>query len=84
MEVGKKVSPVQYPNLYNNYFLKELAYWFVMKQWANNLKKYSNVPLPGGITLNAQEMLDDANTAITNVTEQMKSMSDPMPFFIVG
>ncbi len=84
MNTTKTLSPDQYPALYKSYFLKELAYYFVMRQWATNLKKYSNVPLPGGITLNAQEMLDEATTAITNLTEQMKSTSDPLPFFITG
>lgn len=84
MEVTKKVSPVQYPNLYNAYYLKELCYYFVLRQWATNLKKFANVPMPGGVTLNAQEMLDEATTNITNLTEQMKMTSDPMPFFIMG
>lgn len=84
LEVAKKISPDQYPNLFNSYYLKELAYYFVLKQWATNLKKYSNVPLPGGVTLNAQEMLDEATSAITTVTDQMKMSSDSMPFFLVG
>jgi len=81
METVSKIDPSIYTNLWNSYWLKELAYYYVLRQWATNLKKYSNIPLPGGITLNAQEMLDEAITKITEVQDQMKSISDPMPFF---
>lgn len=84
IETVTKIDPSQYPNLWNSFWIKELAYYYVLRQWATNLKKYSNVPLPGGITLNAQEMLDEANTKIVEVEDKMKAITDALPFFEVA
>lgn len=80
-EQTEKLDPNDHPSLWDSYWLKELAYYYVLRQWASNLKKYANVPLPGGITLNAQEMLDEATTNIATIQEFLKSASDPLPFF---
>ena len=84
LEALTKIDPNQYTALWNSFWLKELAYYYVLRQWAANLKKYMNVQLPGGVTLNAQEMLDEATQKITEVEQQLKDISDPLPFFEVG
>ncbi len=84
IETVSRIDPNQYPNLWNSFWIKELAYYYVLRQWATNLKKYSNVPLPGGITLNAQEMLDESTAKIVEVEDKMKVITDSMPFFQVA
>lgn len=83
-EGTEKIDPVLYPNLWGSYWLRELAYFLVLRQWASNLKKYSGVQLPGGITLNASEMLSEAETNLANLQTQMAAQSDPLPFFEIA
>lgn len=82
METTQKINPDDFPALWDNYWLRELCYYNVLKRWGNNLKKYANVPLPGGITLNAAEMIDEASTNLATLQQQLKESSDPLPFFI--
>lgn len=83
-EGTEKIDPVLYPNLWNSFWIRELAYFMVLRQWASNLKKYSGVPLPGGITLNAAEMLSEAETNLATLQQQMREQSDPLPFFEIA
>lgn len=80
----EKINPEVFPNIYSSYFLRELAYYYILRQWASNLKKYSGVQLPGGITLNATEMLSEAETNIATLEQKVKDVSDPLPFFCVA
>lgn len=84
LESTQKIDPDDFPALWDTYWMKELTYYNVLKRWASNLKKYANVPLPGGITLNAQEMLEDATTNLTTLQQQLKDASDPLPFFEIA
>lgn len=83
-EGTERIKPEIYPHIYSAYFLKELAYYYVLRQWAANLKKYANVPLPGNITLNATEMLAEAETNIATLEQKVKDCSDPLPFFEIA
>ena len=84
IESYNKINSTKYPAIWNSYWIKELAYYYCLRQWATNLKKYSNVPLPGGVTLNAAEMLDEANQKLTEIQDKMKVVTDPPAFFMVG
>jgi hypothetical protein len=45
-------------------FLKELAYALTKAQWGRNLTKFNQVQLPGGITMNGDRILNDAQEEI--------------------
>lgn len=84
IQATKKIDPNKYKALWDSYWLKELAYYYVLRQWAANLKKYMNIQLPGGTTLNAAEMMEEAIQKIGEIQQQLKDVSDPLPFFEVG
>ena len=52
-----KPSPDVYPDLWNDLWLKEYTVALVKCQWGRNLTKYSSVNLPGGITMNGDQIL---------------------------
>lgn len=58
-------------DVWGDRFLKKYAYALVKFQIANNLKKFSGVQLPGGITLNGKEMYDEAVEEIAKLEEEM-------------
>jgi len=52
-----KPSPDVYPDLWNDMWLKEYAVALVKCQWGRNLTKFQQVQLPGGITMNGDQIL---------------------------
>ena len=52
-----KPSPDVYPDLYNDLWLKEYAVALTRCQWGRNLTKFNQVNLPGGITMNGDQIL---------------------------
>lgn len=56
-------------DVWNDRVLKELGCAYIKRQWGNNLKKFNGVQMPGGITLNGQQIYDEAVADI----EKMKA-----------
>jgi hypothetical protein len=54
LRVYKMNDPYDFPDIYNNDWLKKYVVACFREQWGDNLCKYSGVPLPGGSTLNAE------------------------------
>ena len=84
VEVMIKPNPDLFPDLWNDMWLKEYATELVSLQWGQNLSKYSQVQLPGGIVINGQQILQDAQTNLTKIRERFAmDFADP-PLDLVG
>ena len=70
LECMIKPNPDIYPDLWNDLWLKEYAVELVRLQWGQNLSKYNQVQLPGGIVLNGQQILADAQNNIKNLKDR--------------
>ena len=64
-----KPSPDVYPDLFNDLWLKEYAVALVRCQWGRNLTKFQQVQLPGGITMNGEQILQTGR-------EDLKALKD--------
>ena len=53
-------------------FLKRYNTALMKKQWGQNLIKFEGMQLPGGVTMNGRQMYDDAQTELTEISEQMQ------------
>ena len=51
-------------SIYNDLWLKEYTTALIKKQWGQNLSKYEGIQMPGGVTFNARQYIDDANEEI--------------------
>jgi hypothetical protein len=85
LECMVKPSPDIYPDLWNDMWLKQYATALVKEQWGLNLTKYNQVQMPGGITMNGQQILGDAQKEL----EQLRSrfamdFADPPTAILVG
>ena len=69
LECMIKPNPDIFPDLWNDMWLKEFATAMVKAQWGRNLTKYSGVQLPGGIVMNGDRILGDAQ-------EELKILKD--------
>ena len=79
-----KPNPDLFPDLYNDMWLKQFATALVKAQWGRNLTKYNQVQLPGGIVLNGQQILQDAQTELKEIKDRFAmDWADP-PLDLVG
>jgi methyl coenzyme M reductase gamma subunit len=66
----RKIDPTQFTDVYNDVWLKKYVTALIKKQWGQNLSKFEGVQLPGGVTLQGRQILEDANTEIEKLEEQ--------------
>ena len=84
LECMVKPSPDVYPDLFNDMWLKEYAVALVKAQWGRNLTKYNQVQMPGGITLNGDRILTDAQQEIAQIKERFAMDWAAPPLDMVG
>jgi len=60
IEAYVRVDPDLYPKVYDDRIFKKYYSAMLKKQWAQNLMKFSGVPLPGGAKLDAPAIMQEA------------------------
>lgn len=58
-------------DVWNDRFLKEYGTALIKQQWGNNLKKFAGIQMPGGVTLNGQQIYDEATEQIEKIREDV-------------
>jgi hypothetical protein len=82
MEVTKIIDPNIYTDVWNDRWLKRYATALIKKQWGENLAKFEGVALPGGVTFNGANILQEAKEEIQILEEQM-SLNYELPVDIM-
>ena len=54
IEAYRALDPSTYPEIWNDMFLKKYTTALIKRQWGENLKKFTGVVLPGGISLDGK------------------------------
>jgi hypothetical protein len=67
----KTVNPEEFPDVWEDQWLKEYATLLVKRQWGEHLKLYEGMNLPGGITFNGQKIWDEANEKIEEMDQKV-------------
>lgn len=80
LECMVKPNPDIFPDLWNDMWLKEFAYALTKAQWGRNLTKYNQVQLPGGIVINGERILNDAQNELQQIKDRfsMDWMDPPL------
>ena len=72
-----------YTDVWNDRFLKAYATAKIKQQWGSNMKKFSGIAMPGGVTLNGKEIYDEATEELGKLEEDIKStQSMPSEIFM--
>jgi len=71
IEAYRSLDPSTYTEVYNDMFLKKYCTALIKRQWGENLKKFTGVVLPGGITLDGKTIYDEAIQEIEKIEEEM-------------
>jgi hypothetical protein len=78
------IDPDAYTKVYNDRMLKKLATAYIKKQWGNNMKKFQGMQLPGGITMNGQQIYNEAVQEIQDLEQLIRATHEGPPQFILG
>jgi hypothetical protein len=71
VRIYQAMDPATYTKMWTDQWLIKYTTELVKKQWGTNLKKYSGIPLPGGNTMNGQQIYDEAEAALKELDEQL-------------
>lgn len=71
VEATRVLDPDEFPQVWNDPFLKKYATALIKRQWGNNLRKLRNVQLVGGVTIDAEGILQEAEAEIKELEESM-------------
>lgn len=83
-EAWVALNPAIYTEIYTDEFVREYATALIKQQWGSNLKKFSGIALPGGTTLNGQQIYDEAKAELDVLRERVKKEFELPPDFMVG
>ena len=78
LETYVQIDPNQYPKVWNDRIFKKYFVALLKKQWAQNLIKFSGVPLPGGAVLNAPAIMQEAVGEL-NYIEKLLTQTQELP-----
>ena len=84
IECHRMIDPTDATEMYNDMFVKRYATSLMKKQWGMNLIKYTNVQLPGGVTLNGREIYMDALAEIEKIEGEVLSKYAIPPMDMIG
>jgi hypothetical protein len=82
VEAYRALNPADFTKVWNEAWLKHYVTALFKKQWATNLKKFSGIQLPGGVTLDGDKLYDEANTEIKDLEDELQNKSAPLEFFL--
>jgi hypothetical protein len=77
------INPEVYNMIWNDRWLKEYATALIKRTWGNNLKKFNGLQLPGGVTLNGDQIFQEASAEIERLEKEMENdYGAPLEFFL--
>ena len=66
----RAIDPTTFTDVYNDIWLKRYVTAKIKGQWGRNMSKFEGIQLPGGVTLNTRQMIEDSNEEITRLEEE--------------
>jgi hypothetical protein len=67
------INPTVYNRVWDDRWLKRYGTALVKRQWGENLKKFGNIQLPGGVVLNGDKIFEEAMDEIKELEEDMEN-----------
>jgi hypothetical protein len=73
VEAYKTMDPDTNTLIWSDQWLRRYATALVKRQWGENLTKFQNMQLPGGVQFNGDKIYDEARDEITKLEDEMIS-----------
>lgn len=71
VEAYQVLDPAVFTDAWADRWLQDFATALIKRQWGNNLKKFGNMQLPGGLVFNGQQIYDEAMEEIKTLKDEM-------------
>ncbi len=78
------VAGTDYAEVYDDMWLKKYTTALIKRQWGENMKKFGGIQLPGGVTLNGDQIYSEAVNEIAQIEEEMQNRYELPPTFMTG
>ena len=65
------LDPEIHTSVFNDPWIKEYCTWAIRYQWGINLTKFNSVTLPGGISVNGEQIRDEAKAEIERMRNEI-------------
>jgi hypothetical protein len=82
VECYRLIDDTEFPEVYNDPWLKKYAAAWVKRYWGANLRKYNGLALPGGITLDGERIYGEANAELAALEEDMINNQAPLQWIM--
>jgi hypothetical protein len=83
-QASRIVDPDTYSKVFNDSFLKTYTTALFKMQWGNNLSKYTNYTLPGGLVVNGEKIYNDAVAEVELLHTKLREEYELPPQMLVG
>ena len=84
IKAWRALDPTTWTEIYDNMWVKDYTAAKIKKQWGQNMTKFQNVQMPGGVTLNGEMIYNDAVDEIKNLEEQLRTEWETPPLDMIG
>ncbi len=82
VECYRAMDPTTAPRMYGDTWIKHYTTALIKKQWAVNLKKFSGMQLPGGVSIDGPALYAEAVQEIKDLEDEMMNKSAPLEWFM--
>lgn len=76
------LNPDEAPKYWNDRLLKHYSTALMKMQWGSNIKKFSGITLPGGITLDGQSLYDEGKEEADQIEQDIMGKSAPLEWMM--
>jgi len=80
----RALNPSDWSQVWNDSWLKRYAPALIKRQWGQNMIKFNNVQLPGGITMNGRQLYEDAEKEISMLESKLRDEYQLPPLDMIG
>jgi hypothetical protein len=84
IECYRKLDPATFTDIFNDIYLKKYCTQLIKRQWGANLIKFGGVQMLGGVTLNGEQIYQQAIDEIQRLEEEMKNAYELPPNYMMG
>lgn len=84
IDAQRVLDPTTYSRMWGDEWLRRYATALIKRQWGANLKKMSGIQLAGGVTLNGQQIFDEASAEVLSLREECSKRYQKPVGLLVG
>lgn len=82
VQAYRALDPSEFSKVWNENWIKRYTTAQFKRQWGTNLKKFTGLQLPGGVTLDGDKLYQEAMTEIQTLEDELQNKSAPLEFFL--